>query len=198
MYSTFQQDVGAWQSVEAGAAHKQAAPGEGLPARGPAGGGSGKFVAPIPRLKIIGRVAVVQAIDVVTLCFQIIRHFHGGPEDRHTVIDNVVGFGYTPEFASLVIFFRGQNLPAVLINVVNAAIIDVADAGASLRLDYPHPVKLVSGQVLIDVVRPDHVIWPNTFIVQFIGVIGDDQFTLALEFPVVLIRGTVVHVLLVD
>ena len=109
-----------------------------------------------------------------------------------------MGFRHAPQLTLFVILFRGQDLPAVFINVEHPAIVDMANTNAPLGFHYPDPVQLVAGQLLVDVVRANHIRGANVVVMQLVRIVRNQQFPLAFQLPVVLVRGTVVHVFLVN
>ncbi|MNN53235.1 hypothetical protein D3C81_1679780 [compost metagenome] len=108
-----------------------------------------------------------------------------------------MGFGYAPEQATAIVVVDLGGLPGVLVDEEVALGIDVALAGLEGRLDFPDPVQLVTGQVLVDMASLEDVRVLQLGGCQAVAVVRDVDFLLADQFPVVAIRCPVEHVVVV-
>ncbi|MNG38734.1 hypothetical protein D3C84_1265450 [compost metagenome] len=66
--------------------------------------------------------------------------------------------------------------------------IDVPLTRLERGFDFPDPVQLVAGQVLIDVARFDDVVVLQLRRVELVAVVGDVQLLLADQLPLVTVR----------
>ncbi|MCY1359384.1 hypothetical protein D9M69_459520 [compost metagenome] len=114
------------------------------------------------------------------------------------MVHDLVGFILTPQLATRVVDVGNQDLPAVLVDIEAALGVDVALAGFEGGLDDPHAVLLVTTQVRVEMARLQHVGVFDAFARQPIGVVADQQFLFADQFPVVAIWRAVEAVGTVD
>ncbi|MCY1520429.1 hypothetical protein D9M68_552050 [compost metagenome] len=87
-----------------------------------------------------------------------------------------------------------DNVPAVLVQVEAALGIDMTRASFQGCFDHPYPVRLITHQILIHVFLADDLLVFQGAVMELVVVIGNQHFLLADQLPVVLVRGTVVHV----
>ena len=123
--------------------------------------------------------------------------FEGAPERLRIVVVDAVGLGDAPHLAAGIVLVDGKNLPAVLVDVKGAAFVDVRGTGLQGGFDDPDAVELVAGEVLVDVKRLEDVGVFHRAAVQFVGIVGNNDFLFADELPFVAVGSAVIHVELV-
>ena len=79
---------------------------------------------------------------------------------------------YTPKTAIAVVAFGECDLPAVFVEIENAAGVDVILALLQRRFEFPDPVEFVASQLGVDVLPLQDVLRPNIAAVQAVRVVG--------------------------
>ncbi len=102
--------------------------------------------------------------------------------------------GHAPQGAATVVMVDLGGLPGVLVDVEVTLGVDVPLARLQGRDHMPDAVQLVAGQVLVDVAGLDDFAVLDLRIVELVAVVGNVDFLLAFQLPVVAVRRTVVHV----
>ncbi|MNV74494.1 hypothetical protein D3C71_1677170 [compost metagenome] len=69
-----------------------------------------------------------------------------------------MGLGYAPQSTATVVMVDLRGLPGVFVDVEVTLGIDVTLAGLQGRSHMPHPVQLVTSQVLVDVTSLDDLV----------------------------------------
>lgn len=140
---------------------------------------------------------VLHAQGQVTTGLQVVAGFQGVPRYLVVVVVLGMGFGDTPQVTAAIVLIDDCGLPGVLVDIEVTLGIDVALAGLEGGFHVPDAVQLVAGQILVDMTGLEDVRVLEVRGVQAVAVVRDVQLLLADQFPVVAIRGTVVHVQLV-
>ncbi len=74
-----------------------------------------------------------------------------GPVGRHVVVVDGVALRNPPQLVPVVVLVHRQDLPAVLVDVEGAPLVDVTSTLPERRVDHPDSVQFVPRQVGIDV-----------------------------------------------
>ena len=143
------------------------------------------------------RVLAVEAHDEVAPRLEVRVGLGGGPDRRQVVEGDRVPLGDAPELVPVVVLVDDEDLPAVLVDVEGAPLVDVALALLERGVDDPDPVQLVAQVVGVHVERREDVLELDARVLELVGVVGDVDLLLADELPVVLVRRAVEHVELV-
>ncbi|MCY1512764.1 hypothetical protein D9M68_472380 [compost metagenome] len=131
---------------------------------------------------------------MVAAGLQVVEHVQRGPGGRQVVVVLQVGHRYAPQLATAVVLVDHRGLPAVLVEVQGALGVDVAGARLQGAFHDPHAVQFVAGDGRVQVARLQQVVVFDLGAGHLVVVVGNVDFLLAHQLPVVAVRRTVEHV----
>ena len=102
-----------------------------------------------------------------------------------------------PQITLQVIVVSHCYLPAVFIDIKHPSPVDMFHSRLKRTFHDPHPMQLVTCQRRVDMLFPDDVIVIQVLCMDAIGVIGDIEFLLAFQLPVILLGRAVKHIELI-
>src|SRR5690606_25341613 len=135
----------------------------------------------------------IHAQSDVATCQQVVQGLQGVARNLLLVVEGQVSFAHTPQGATAVVVISQADHPGVLVHEEVALGVDVALTLLDVTLYFPHPMQLEAGVFRIDVTGFEHVGILHARLGQLTGVVGQEDFLLADQFPVVTVRSTVVH-----
>src|SRR5690554_973443 len=135
----------------------------------------------------------VHAQSDVAACQQVVQGLQGVARDLLLVVEGQVTFAHTPQGATTVVVISQADHPGVLVHEEVTLSVDVALTLLDITLHFPHAMQLEAGVFRVDVTGFQHVGVLQARLGQLTGVVGQEDFLLADQFPVVTVRSTVVH-----
>src|SRR5690554_2124226 len=135
----------------------------------------------------------VHAQRDVAACQQVVQGLQSVTRDLLLVVEGQVTLTYTPQGATAVIVVGQGDHPGVLVHEEVTLGVDVALTLLDVALYFPGAVQLEAGVFRVDVTGFQHVGVLQARLGQLTGVVGQEDFLLADQFPIVTVRSTVVH-----
>src|SRR5690554_249829 len=135
----------------------------------------------------------VHAQSDVAACQQVVQGLQGVARDLLLVVEGQVTFAHTPQGATAVVVISQADHPGVLVHEEVTLSVDVALTLLDITLYFPHAMQLEAGVFRVVVTGFQHVGVLHPRLGQLTGVVGQEDFLLADQFPVVTVRSTVVH-----
>src|SRR5690554_5203109 len=129
----------------------------------------------------------------VAACQQVVQGLQRVTRDLLLVVEGQMAFAHTPQGATAVVVVGQGDHPGVLVHEEITLGVDVALTLLDVALYFPGAVQLEAGVFRVDVTGFQHVGVLQARLGQLARVVGQEDFLLADQFPVVTVRSTVVH-----